>query len=171
MDGELILVGSRAKGEPGRGANREGFVEVCCQGGEEGAVVCGRGGGIDSQESNSAIGVNLGSKGEGEGAVGGTKDLRRYVREGGRYGVTLGVGGVDLSWSIKPACRSREGGGLGRGGGGGGGRSEGSDSGWRGLLGTLLLRGGEEANVIYGDAAHDRDAAHPWQPQENQKYI
>ena len=26
-------------------------------------------------------------------------------------------------------------------------------------------------NVIYGDAAHDRDAAHPWQPQENQKYI
>ena len=26
-------------------------------------------------------------------------------------------------------------------------------------------------NVIYGDAAHDRDAAHPWQLQENQKYI
>ena len=26
-------------------------------------------------------------------------------------------------------------------------------------------------NVIYGDAAHDRDAAHPWQQQENQKYI
>ena len=26
-------------------------------------------------------------------------------------------------------------------------------------------------NVIYGDAAHDRDPAHPWQPLENQIYI
>ena len=26
-------------------------------------------------------------------------------------------------------------------------------------------------NVIYGDADHDRDPAHPWQPQENQMYI
>ena len=48
MDGELVLVGSRAEGEPGRGANREGFVEARCQGGEEGGVVSGWGGGIDS---------------------------------------------------------------------------------------------------------------------------
>ena len=48
MDGELVLVGGRSKGEPGRGANREGFVEAGCQGGEEGGVVRGRGGGIYS---------------------------------------------------------------------------------------------------------------------------
>ena len=48
MDGKLVLVRSRAKGEPGRGANREGFVEACCQGGEEGGVVRGWGGGINS---------------------------------------------------------------------------------------------------------------------------
>ena len=29
---------------------------------------------------------------------------------------------------------------------------------------------GRGINVIYGDAAHDRDAAHPWQPLHNQMY-
>ena len=48
MDGKLVLIGRRAKGEPGRGANWEGFVEARRQGGEEGGVVCGRGGGVYS---------------------------------------------------------------------------------------------------------------------------
>ena len=39
VDGELILIGGEAEGEPGRGANGEGFVEASCESGEEGRVI------------------------------------------------------------------------------------------------------------------------------------
>ena len=112
MNGELILVWGRTEREPGRRTNWEGFVEASCQGREEGGVVGGRGRGIDSQESNRAVGIDLGSKGEGESTVGGTEDLCRDVREGGGYGVSVWVGGVDLCWCVEPPSDSREEGGL-----------------------------------------------------------
>ena len=49
MDGELVLIGGGAKGEPGRSANREGLVEAGSKGGEEGRVIRGRVRWVDPQ--------------------------------------------------------------------------------------------------------------------------
>ena len=139
MNGELILIRGGAEREPGSGTDREGFVEASCQGREERGVVSGRGRGIDPQESDRAITINLGSKGEGERAVGGTEDFRRAVWEGGGNGVLVWVGGVDLSWCVEPTGGRREGGGFGRAGQGG--RSEDGARG-RGSLPRFVLGGG-----------------------------
>ena len=142
MDGELVLIGSGAEGEPRGGTNRKGFGKARCKGGEEGGMVgCGSSG-VDPQDGDRAIGVNLGGKGEAEGTVGGTEDFRRNVRESSGYGVPIGVRGMDLSRSVEPAGCGREGGGFRRGGGGGRGRGEGCDARRRGLPEHLLLRGG-----------------------------
>ena len=144
MNGELVLVWGWAEREPGRGTNREGFGEASRQGREEGGVVSGRGRGIDFQERNRAVRIHLGSKGEGESAVGGTEDLCRDVREGGGYGVPVWVGSVDLSWCVEPSSGSRERGGSGRDGRGGG--SECGDRG-RGSLPGFVLGGGGHLGV------------------------
>ena len=49
MDGELVLIGGGAKGEPGRGANWEGLVEAGRESGEEGRVIGGGGGWVNPQ--------------------------------------------------------------------------------------------------------------------------
>ena len=55
MDGELVFIGGWPVREPQGGANREGFVQACCQGTEEGSVVGGRRRGGDPQESHRTI--------------------------------------------------------------------------------------------------------------------
>ena len=112
MNGELILVGSGAEVEPRRGADLEGFVKTRRKGGKEGGTVCGGSSGIDPQEGDRAVGVDLGSKGEGEGAVGGPEDFSRDVWKRDGYGVTIRVGGVDRSRSVEPAGCGREAGGF-----------------------------------------------------------
>ena len=47
MNGKLVLVRGGTKREPGRGTDRKGLVEACCEGREEWGVVSGWGGGID----------------------------------------------------------------------------------------------------------------------------
>ena len=47
MNGELVLVGSGAEGEPRRGADREAFVKACRQGRKEWGIVCGASRGVD----------------------------------------------------------------------------------------------------------------------------
>ena len=139
MNGELILVRGRTERKPGEGSNREGLVEASCKGGKEAGVIGARGGGVDPQEGNSAIGVHLGSKEERHGAVGGTEDLWSDIWESGSYGVSVWMRGMYLSKCIKPSSSSRKGGGS-RGNGGGGG-SEGSDRG-RGRFSRFVFGGG-----------------------------
>ena len=141
MNGELVLVGGGAEREPRGDADWEGLVEPSCQGGKEGGVICGWGVGVDPQEGDRAVGVDLSSKGEGKCAVGRAEDISREVREGGCYGVPIRVGRVYLPWCIEWAGGRGEGGvSGGRGGGGGGGGKGGDPS--RGCLFGLLFRGG-----------------------------
>ena len=139
MNGELVFIRGGTERKPGRGTNREGFVEAGCQGREEGGVVSGRGRGINSEEGNRAVRIHFGSKGEGEDTVGGAEDICRDVWKGGGNSVPVRVGGVDLPRSVKPSGSCREGGGSGRDRRGG--RSEDGDPGREGLF-RFILRGG-----------------------------
>ena len=47
MNGELVLIGSGAEGEPGRGADREGLVKARRKGRKEWGIVCGGSSGVD----------------------------------------------------------------------------------------------------------------------------
>ena len=49
MDGELVLIGGGAEGEPGRDTNWEGLVEVGRESGEEGIVIGGGSGWVNRQ--------------------------------------------------------------------------------------------------------------------------
>ena len=134
MNGKLVLVGGGAEGEPGGGANREGFVQASRQGGEEGGVVRGGSERINTQKGYCAVGVDPGGEGQGKSAVGGAKDVGCDVGEGSSYGVSEGVGGVHLPRGVEPASSGRERGGS-RGGRGGGGRDgKGGNPGRGGLL-------------------------------------
>ena len=113
MDGELVFIRGGAEGKPGRGANREGFVKASREGREEGRVIRGGGGRVNPQESDRTVGVDFGRKGEREGAVGGAEDVCCDVWEGGGYGVTVRMWGVNLPGGIEPAGGCREGGGSG----------------------------------------------------------
>ena len=139
MNGELVFIRGGTERKPGRGTNRKGFVEACCQGREEGGVVSGRGRGIDTEESNRAVRIHFGGKGEGESTVRGAEDICRDAWKGGGNGVPVRVWCVDLPWSVKPPGSCREGGGSGRDRRGG--RSEDGDPG-RGGLSRFILGGG-----------------------------
>ena len=71
VDSELVFNGSGAEGEPWGVTNREGFVQTRRKGGKKGGVIRGRSGWVNPQEGDRPIGVDFGSEGKGEGAVGG----------------------------------------------------------------------------------------------------